>query len=180
MFKFISYSLLCFLSIPLFIACTKEQAFLVEPEPEPIQPEFRIYPNVDEALWPYFQRFEEEAFSRGLEVDLITSEITGVIEEIDTDNVLGECRYNSHLPEHVTIDKTFWSRASDRAKEFVVFHELGHCSLLRDHFESTAADGTCVSIMRSGVEDCRDNYRTTTRVRYLNELFNPDRVGDWF
>ena len=47
----------CFL---LFSACQKDAvADLAE---APIVPEERSYPGVDERLWPYFQRFEEDLF----------------------------------------------------------------------------------------------------------------------
>lgn len=161
----------------LLTACTQENSFIAEPEIE--EPQVRIYPDVDEALWPYFERFEEEAANRGLFIDLIESNITGVIEDLEEDNVLGQCSYNSHLPEHITIDKAFWNAAGAWAREFVVFHELGHCELLRDHFEGQFSDGTCVSLMRSGLEDCRDNYGSATRAGYLDELFDEDKAGDW-
>jgi hypothetical protein len=107
------------------------------------------------------------------------SNITGSIDEIEAENVLGRCSYNSHLPEHVTIDKTFWTGAGAWAREFVVFHELGHCELLRDHFAGRNTDGSCVSLMRSGLVECRDNYNSATRSRYLDELFDTAKAGDW-
>jgi len=129
------------------------------------------FPNVDEALWPYFRRFEEEAATRNIEVDLNEAYITGLISDISTTNVLGQCSYSSNNPHQVTIDKPFWNKASDLAKEFVVFHELGHCYLARLHDESKDSRGVCLSIMRSGTGDCRDNYSTTTRAVLINELF---------
>ncbi len=130
------------------------------------------FPNVDEALWPYFQRFEEEAANRNIEADLNDSYITGLISDISTSHVLGQCSYSPSNPHQVTIDKPFWNQASDLAKEFVVFHELGHCYLGRLHDESKDARGVCLSMMRSGTGDCRDNYNTTTRVALINELFD--------
>lgn len=170
--------ILYLLSLSLIIACSKEESLNISPEPEP--PVFnQVFPGVDEAMWPYFQRFEEEADRRGLQIDLVAAGISGVIEDIDSDNVLGQCNYSSLFPNHVIVDKTFWNQTSDRGREFVVFHELGHCELLRDHYEAAFANGVCQSIMRSGVEGCRDNYNAATRSAYLDELFDPDRAGDW-
>lgn len=76
------------------------------------------------------------------------------------------------------MDETFWNTTSDRGKEFVVFHELGHCFLLRNHLEDTFLGGTCTSIMRSGTGSCRDNYGRLTRETYLDELFDEDRARD--
>lgn len=130
------------------------------------------FPNVDQALWPYFQRFEEEAANRNIEADLNDAYITGLISDISTSHVLGQCSYSPSNPHQVTIDKPFWNQASDLAKEFVVFHELGHCYLGRLHDESKDARGVCLSMMRSGTGDCRDDYNATTRVALINELFD--------
>jgi len=58
-------------------------------------------------------------------------------------------------------------------KELIVFHELGHCFLQRGHREDALPNGACVSIMRSGIEDCLDNYTSETRSFYIDELFDP-------
>lgn len=129
------------------------------------------YPDVDEALWPYFQRFEDEAAARGLKVDLADAYITGYLSDISTSQVIGQCSYSSNNPHRVTIDKPFWNQASDLAREFVVFHELGHCYLDRVHDESMDARGICLSIMRSGSGTCRDIYNAATRSGLVSELF---------
>ncbi|MBK6389466.1 MAG: hypothetical protein KA109_03405 [Saprospiraceae bacterium] len=129
------------------------------------------YPNVEEELWPYFARFEKEAAQRGLTVDLKDAVITGVISDISADHVIGQCSYSNQDPHKVTVDKPFWVSASDLGKEFVVFHELGHCYLGRLHDESMDSRGICLSIMRSGTGTCRDLYTTTTRSILLDELF---------
>ena len=130
------------------------------------------YPDVDEALWPYFQRFEAEAAARGLTVDLADAYITGHISDIPTNQVIGQCSYSTNDPHRVTIDKPFWDQASDLAREFVVFHELGHCYLARVHDESMDARGICLSIMRSGTGACRDLYNAGTRGGLIQELFS--------
>ena len=175
-----SYGLGSLLCLLLLASCSQEEALMVMPEPEPEPELVRTFPNANEALWPYFERFEQEAALRGLAIDLVVSDVEGLIDEIHEENVLGECGYSPRFPGRITIDETFWEQANDRGKEFVVFHELGHCELLRGHFEGEFADGTCQSIMRSGIEGCRDNYRTTTRTAYLDELFDPQKEGDWF
>lgn len=153
-------------------ACTVFQQDDVQPTDES-DIEVHAYYGVNEELWPYFARFEAEALQRGIFVDLREAQITAEIEQIEDDGVAGKCRYSSHFPNHVTIDKAFWDSTSDLGREFVVFHELGHCDLGRDHRESTNADGTCKSLMRSGLNGCRDNYRSNTRAAYLDELFDP-------
>ena len=157
-----------FLFITLFfLSCSDDD---VEEVMEPV-----AFANVDGELVPYFERFQEEAAARGISVDLATAEIEGVIEEIDEQHVAGQCSYGRFRnPRLVTIDASFWRRSSDRFKEFIVFHELGHCYLNRGHLESAFSNGVCVSIMRSGVGDCFDNYHVNTREYYINELFEQE------
>ncbi len=164
--------------IPLVWGCNKEENVLtIESEPETettVDEEVTSYPGVDPLLWEYYERFEEEALERGIEIDLKANNITGVIENIGEDDVAGQCSFNPTRPNHVTIDLGFWTNAGNQAREFVVFHELGHCELLREHREATHPNGTCQSIMRSGLGTCRDNYNVRTREEYLDELFDPN------
>lgn len=144
---------------------------------ENIEPESTTnlqFANVDQALWPYYSAFEAEALIRGFEYDLNALRISGHIEEIHQENVAGSCRYGSNIDNEVTIDQTFWNRSSNLVREFVVFHELGHCVLLRDHDESVDAQGRCLSIMRSGTTNCRDSYSIQNRDRFVDELFFRD------
>ena len=98
-------------------ACTEEEDVVAEVVPEaPVG-----YPGVDERLWTYFDRFEEEGRRRGVTIDLRSARITGQLQEIDRSRVLGQCNYQRNNQNHVTIDEGFWSNTSDRGKEFVVF-----------------------------------------------------------
>ena len=156
-----------------FQACEKTA---VTPQVDTTLPPTGEFANVDAELWTYFQRFEDEALARGIEVDLNDFDITANIEMLDGDNVAGQCSYHPINPNHITIDEDFWEIASDLLKEMIVFHELGHCYLFRDHREDAYTTGRCVSIMRSGLSNCRDGYNTNTRATYLDELFHPESI----
>ena len=161
----------------LISACKSDDS---APEIVPQEPEVREFPGVDERLWTYFERFELQAAARGVSVDLVAAGITGVIVPIDEENVAGTCNFNARIPNHVMIDEDFFNRVGDTFREFIIFHELGHCFLFRDHLEEEDQLGRCVSIMRSGTGECRDNYRTSTRTLYIDELFDPARRNDIF
>lgn len=152
----------------LFTSCIAENPTVEIPLEEPTQD---VFLNVDQRLVPYFTEFEKEAANRGLQYNLDALEITGVIESISEDGVAGTCQYGNHI-HHVTVDENFWNNASNRFREFVVFHELGHCVLFRDHTEEAFENGICISIMRSGLGDCRDAYIQQNRSYYLDELFS--------
>ncbi|MEK6480183.1 hypothetical protein WJR50_21760 [Catalinimonas sp. 4WD22] len=158
-------------STMFFLACSQEND-IVNPEVEVNETEVAQYPEVDEALHTYFSRFEHEARQRGLSYDLNTLKITGVIKEIDEEHVAGQCAYNRFTsPRQITLDKSFWESSSDLLKEFIVFHELGHCVLNRSHLETSFSNGVCSSMMRSGNGDCFDYYSRSTRSYYIDELF---------
>lgn len=157
-------------------ACQKNNNPFEEVPQDEVLNGFKIYPDVDQRLWSFFQSFEEEAALRGWEVDLSLTGISGTIEEIDEEHVAGQCSIHGQISKHITIDLEFWNRSNDLFKEFIIFHELGHCYLRRGHREDTFANGTCKSLMRSGTEDCRDNYNNQTRASYIDELFNPNAV----
>jgi len=171
--------LVAILTIIIFSACRKDnlQDFNNINEEDP---QLRSYPNVEEALWIYFQRFEEEAALRGITIDLSDGEIHGVIREISQEHVAGSCNFNSHRTDLVTIDREFWDTSSDALREAVVFHELGHCKLVRDHREGSDQSGNCISLMASGTENCRQSYHAANRTNLLDELFDPEFRGDWF
>jgi len=156
----------------LFMWLVLSGTFLSCQEPEEVEPQLVKFPGVDPQLKTYFQRFEEEAAARGLQIDLSQAGITGQILEIEEERVLGRCSFPRAQPNRVTVDQSFWNRGSDLFREFVVFHELGHCFLFRSHLEDRLSNGACASIMRSGNGSCLDNYSRRTRNFYIDELFD--------
>ena len=165
--RFIIFALVSILTLSFSVSCKKDTAFAAEPE-------LRTFPGVDEELWDLFEVFEIEGANRGFEIDLVKEGISGHIEPIDEEHIAGQCSYSEIHPGRVTVDSDFWANSSANFKEFIVFHELGHCYLHRDHREDIDNLGRCVSIMRSGLEECRDNYNRLTREQYIDELFNPE------
>ena len=152
---------LCSIGALLFTSsCSKDADFLT-----------KRYNGVDSDLWKYYAEFEYQAELRGLSFDLNNLDVSGEISEIRDAGVAGSCEYGSAINNHVTIDKTFWNRSRELDREFVVFHELGHCVLYRDHDESQNQNGFCLSIMRSGLNGCRDAYTSENKAYYIDELF---------
>lgn len=126
---------------------------------------------VDGSIKPYFDRFEEEAALRNFDIDLDSMMISGDIRLITSQNVIGQCGHTESEPSVVIVDKFYWDSASDLEREFVVFHELGHCALFKGHNDITDNQGNCVSIMTSGTGACNINYNSATREDLLDELF---------
>lgn len=163
-------SLLMFVFLVYFASCLDQSLATVEEEPQPTD----RYANVDARLWPYFESFEAAAASAGISIDLNQHKIMGAIEQIDEDNVAGTCSYaHRRSDKEIVLDSEFWKSASPLYKEYIVFHELGHCVLGRNHLEACRTNGTWASLMRSGLGSCRDNYNLNTRQYYHEELFSP-------
>ncbi|MBT8218353.1 MAG: hypothetical protein KJP00_00910 [Bacteroidia bacterium] len=126
---------------------------------------------IDSEIKPYFDRFAAEGEERGVTVDFIAARIEGYIEDVDETNILGQCERNSIDPDRLIMDKAYWISASDMDREFLVFHELGHCFLNRTHLDTSDSNGNCTSMMHSGTSGCQNRYNTNTRETYLDELF---------
>jgi len=158
--KSILFSLLFLSTGLLIIGCTKENNESLATE--------ALF--IDEALAPYFEKFVAEGELRGLEIDLVEKRIEGFLIDIEATNVVGQCSYSETSTRRVNIDRAYWNSATDLEKEFVIFHELGHCYLERAHSD-VQENRNCTSIMHSGTSGCRFRYTTTSRATYLDELF---------
>ena len=141
----------------LTLACSDQDSYDYS---SAISPELRIY----------FDRFESEAESRGLLIDWSAQHIYADLTQIESDAV-GQCLTYEQGRNDLLIDEEYWLRSNEVNKEFLIFHELGHCVLKRGHLDAANPDGSCQSIMNSGNESCRKNYNGTTRSEYLDELF---------
>lgn len=139
----------------IFSACTEEDQAV----------------GIDEGIMPYVARFEAEAASRSIIVDIEASGIGAELASIDGDAV-GQCVSSQSRGDFLRLDEAYWNRASDLQKEFLIFHELGHCYLAREHLDEDDGRGDCISIMMSGVGNCRSNYNHNTRQAYIDELFS--------
>lgn len=130
--------------------------------------------RLDEDLEPYYIIFEEEAAKRGVVFNNEIEQIEGYLQNIADPGVIGACRRNDGEGKNRSIffDKTYWVTATRFEKEYVVFHELGHCFLELDHDDSENDNGECISIMASGTGTCRDNFNSNTRDELLDELFS--------
>lgn len=131
------------------------------------EPEIAIEP----ALQGIFDVFVDEAAARGVLVDFESIGLTARLQTIGQPRVEGFCRGLEEGGREIVIDRNFWTQALPIRQELLVFHELGHCVLGRDHFDEIDANGNCVSIMNTFIDNCEDSFLSTTRTQYLDELF---------
>ncbi|MDQ3017087.1 MAG: hypothetical protein M3R25_10280 [Bacteroidota bacterium] len=135
------------------------------------EPDAAISYVVETPLQDYFERFIDEAAVRGREVEDETYQVSARIDEIKEPNVIGQCSWNQNNAHNIVVDEDYWKTASDLQREFLVFHELGHCVLGKEHNDGADGRGNCESIMSSGTGNCRVVYSKTNRDVLLDELF---------
>jgi len=136
------------------------------------EPDLDVLVVVDNPVQTYFDRFVDEAAIRGIDVAYATSQVEARIGEIEEQNVIGQCSWNQHHQHSIVLEQDYWRNATDLQREFLVFHELGHCVIGRGHRDDSDANGYCMSIMSSGTGECRVVYNQANRERLLNELFS--------
>lgn len=125
--------------------------------------------EVDEAFAPYFADFEAEGLSRGRELSL-----AGIGAAFDSElerGLAGKCVAYESGAHLIFIRPSDWEKRTPLEREYLIFHELGHCALHRPHLDEADAQGNCQSMMQSGEGRCRNNYSPLTRERLLDELF---------
>lgn len=127
--------------------------------------------ETDEELQPYFQLFADEAAKRGITVDYEAARIEGLMQNITQSNVLGQCFRNEEKPRKVIVDQNYWDAASELDRQFLIFHELGHCFLDREHDDRSDGQGVCISIMHSTPQACDFMLDEQNKEVYLDELF---------
>ena len=127
---------------------------------------------VDERLHEYFESFKTEAAARDVIIDFNEMNVEGHISDIAERGIAGQCQTYTDGNKAVVIDETYWNRSSDLKKEFIIFHELGHCILNREHHDEANENGSCVSIMNSGSAGCDLSYTEKTREAFFDELFS--------
>ncbi len=85
---------------------------------------------------------------------------------------IGLCRFTGGPRNQVELSTSAWTSGSDTFREMLLFHELGHCLLGRDHKNSKLSNGQPESVMNSYIFDTR--IYTANRDGYLKELFTAE------
>lgn len=90
---------------------------------------------------------------------------------------VGVCIKYSSGEREILIRESAWNTFSDRKKEILIFHELGHCALNREH-DNTLRNDKKVSIMNSSLLN-QDLY-SYLEDSYLIELFQNSKDDIFF
>lgn len=174
--RIINYLFFSIIAALLLSSCASDIQELSVSPIEVSGPEIQVgdatqsYENVDDRLWTYFERFEKEAKTRGVFINLHTDKIHAGFDVLGTD--IGLCNYDATKDiTFITINKDEWISGDNSYKELLAFHYIGKCYLGKLFNNDATTSGVCKSIMRSEVAACSDNYNANTRDAYLDELF---------
>lgn len=130
-----------------------------------------MHKKYDTAIFEdYVTRFEDYSELYGTKRVVVTDLIIEFGDLKDT--FVGLCgKFEGESPR-ITVDSEWWnsSTTNDAQREILMFHELGHCILDRDHNDNVLPNGKQESIMYYRVINSNDY--VTSRGYYLKELFN--------
>lgn len=137
--------------------------------------------SVDPQFQEIVEAFLEEAHTRGKHIELENLIVQLASPAVQTCGSCNSTDIASKIQKIVNIQATAcWDNPQQR--EALIFHELGHCVLGREHNSQTLPNGDPKSIMAAGnismyspciyvigEEDCNYIYK---RAYYLDELFD--------
>lgn len=142
--------------------------------------------SIDPTFQPYVDRFIEVAKEQGKDIQ-INNLIVSFDKKVIEAKALGICTTGNGITPTITINPEAWKYWDDNnmesSKEQVMFHELGHCVLNREHNEVTVKtldtnSNIQVSIMFPYFMDSK--YYEGNYNHYVNELFYPMTTGDLY
>lgn len=120
--------------------------------------------SIESEFVPYYESFVREARAEKIGVEGVSISI--VFGETIKNNV-AECVYG--YTAKVIVSRAFWNVTVENMKEALIFHELGHCILNRDHNDALRSDQSPVSIMFRSIF----YVNSFDRAYYIHELFHP-------
>lgn len=156
---------LSFLLLFSFLACHRKDFFQAPDE-----------------VMPYVEKFVETGAKRGIS---IYPEKGSLIIEFDTleNHQLGRSKPKAY-PKVITLNQIIWQDLDTFQRRALIFHELGHCLLLRKHRNELLPRGECLSLLVGKEENfqCSQNlYSKLWWGYYVDELFNPQLdKPDWY
>ena len=117
-------------------------------------------PAVDPAFQVYVDRFQAATGK-------------AVFSDVHFEDGLKAVAQCSGLGGNVRVSPIYWQDATDLERERILFHELGHCVLMREaHVDTLNSQGKPVSLMHSA-NLLSDAYYSAHRSDYLKELVSP-------
>lgn len=159
----------------VFCSCKKKEATASAPSAS-ASPQPSVVP-ISTDFTQFKNRFLALAATKGASPVLTNLTISYSTDHTTADGVLGACTHAGTVRD-LTINKVYWEAWVANGKkedmEQLMFHELGHCTLSRGHFD-TLSSGIAQSIMNS--YHVNKTYYLANYNYYIDELFNSALAG---
>lgn len=122
-------------------------------------------------FYPYIDKFRQDC-----NITTTTPVGFGNLESL----VAGKCKWwisdltNKVTYKQITIDINSWERFDESSREWLIFHELGHCELGRNHKNEVFENGYPKSIMKSQIPYDLKTYYLDYKHYWVRELCGKD------
>lgn len=137
----------------------------------------RQFSTTDTTFTAYVKKFEDHAKIKTGNMNYQVNDIPINFGDTEDEQFVGVCFTYSDGKREIIIKADWWNRSSLSSRESLIFHELGHCALDRDHNDETIINekGQTLraSIMHPSIVSSA-NY-TEYYDGYVHELFTLDR-----
>lgn len=121
--------------------------------------------TIDPAFQSYLDQFIRDAalYEREIETYNLTIQF---IDKFDDAFLWANCTDGT-----ITIRRDYWYKTKEDTRESLIYHELGHCVLGRDHTQAWNTDlNIPLSLMVQGTHS-RSDYWAANKAYYIAELF---------
>lgn len=158
-------SIIPFILATITILCFQNcgNAFQVQKDVKQAEP--GVVYVTDAEFVPYIQEFEYFYKESTSHAPIAFADLEEKIAGVCYRSFVG----SSLIYAYMKIDKTYWPKMSEKQKINLIFHELGHCVLQRDHVSSDSVRECPSSFMHDTVmsDYCLDKYYDD----YIKEMF---------
>lgn len=139
----------------------------------------RKFSSTDDAFASYISEFEQMGKTLKSDVNFEVGDIPVNFGDIENVDFQGVCYTYTDGSKEIIIRKEWWDGHTDDYRKSLIYHELGHCRLNREHLDDTVeslgeGEGEIfkTSMMNSVIVRPRDYNRFTDS--YHRELFTQD------
>jgi hypothetical protein len=123
-----------------------------------------------------FQQYYDSFIQIANEKKINLPTIKTIIQFTDDSNAPSGACYQNPTTKTIKINRAVWElyETNLNGRENIIFHELGHCLLNREHDNSTLSNGEFKTMMigTTGGTASFLNYRGIRRKYYIDELFD--------
>ncbi len=137
----------------------------------------RQFSTTDETFNAYIKKFEDHAKIKTGNVNYKLNDIPINFGDTENERFVGVCFTYSDGKKEVIIKADWWNKVPPSSRESLIFHELGHCALDREHNEDMIVNGKGEELRASIMHPSIVSAQAYSEYYdgYVHELFTNDR-----